>query len=102
MAAKLRKRRKESKIKQISLNTKTNSLKSRIIGVFKSERQRKKIIFFSILVSISLWLFWGIPLPTQLSSSNLPVSTKIFDRNGKLIYEIYSDKRRTPVNWSLK
>ncbi|MEK7113107.1 MAG: transglycosylase domain-containing protein, partial [Patescibacteria group bacterium] len=69
----------------------------RIKIALKNEYQRKKIIFFSVLISVSLWLFWGIPLPTDLSSDEYPVSTKLFDRKGKLIYEIYSDKRRTPI-----
>lgn len=58
---------------------------------------RKKAIFFSVLIGLFLWLFWGVPLPTNLSSDEYPVSTKLFDRKGKLIYEIYSDKRRTPI-----
>ena len=58
---------------------------------------RKKIVFFSVLAITFSWLFWGIPLPTNLSSEEMPVSTKLFDRNGKLIYEIYTDKRRTPI-----
>jgi penicillin-binding protein 1C len=63
-------------------------------------RNVKRIIFFSILIALSLYLFWGIPLPNQLSPNNQPVSTKIFDRNGKLIYEIYTDKKRTPISLS--
>ena len=63
----------------------------------KDTYTRKKIIFFSVLIGIFLWLFWGVPLPTNLSSDEYPVSTKLFDRKGKLIYEIYSDKRRTPI-----
>lgn len=58
---------------------------------------RKRIVFFAVLISFSLWLFWGIPLPTKLSSPDIPVSTKLFDRNGKLIYEIYAGTRRSPV-----
>ena len=61
------------------------------------ERKKKKIIFFSVLISVSLWLFWGLPFPTKLSSDAIPVSTKLFDRNGKLIYEIYTQQRRTPI-----
>lgn len=70
---------------------------SKLIEFFKVEKNRKKTIFFTILISFFLWLFWGIPLPTKLSSSDIPVSTKLFDRNGKLIYEIYTDTRRSPV-----
>ncbi len=63
----------------------------------RSEYNRKRVIFFSVLISFSLWLFWGIPLPTKLSSPDIPVSTKLFDRNGKLLYEIYAETRRSPV-----
>ncbi|KKU48999.1 hypothetical protein A2197_02580 [Candidatus Woesebacteria bacterium RIFOXYA1_FULL_48_16] len=63
----------------------------------KNTYTRKKLIFFSVLIGVFLWLFWGVPLPTNLSSDEYPVSTKLFDRTGKLIYEIYSDKRRTPI-----
>src|SRR3989304_8257144 len=61
-----------------------------------STRARKRLLFFSVLISSSLYLFWGIPLPINLANAQ-PVSTRILDRNGKLIYEIYSDKRRSPI-----
>ncbi|EKE05721.1 MAG: penicillin-binding protein, 1A family [uncultured bacterium] len=61
------------------------------------EYNRKRVIFFTILISFSFWLFWGIPLPTKLSSPDIPVSTKLLDRNGKLLYEIYAGTRRSPV-----
>lgn len=62
-----------------------------------TKKNLKRIVFFSILGLLITWIFWGIPLPTSLSSRNYPVSTKIFDRNGKLIYEIYTNQRRTPI-----
>lgn len=79
---------------------KTSKVKNLVLKIKKylgEEKSRKKVIFFSVIGSISLWLFWGIPLPTNLSSEKYPVSTKIFDRNGGLIYEIYTDKKRTPI-----
>jgi len=57
------------------------------------------LIYWGFLLGIGTYLFWGIPVP-RLSSANLPVSTKIFDRNGKLIYEIFTDKKRTPISLS--
>ena len=51
------------------------------------------LVFFSVL---GLWIFWGIPLPINISG-NSAVSTKLFDRKGKLIYEIYAKERRTPI-----
>lgn len=64
----------------------------------KNVRLVKTIVYFGAILSVLTWLFWGIPLPTSLTSNQVPVSTKIFDRNGKLIYEIYTDKRSTPYS----
>ncbi len=50
-----------------------------------------------VIAAFSIWIFWGLPLPTNLTTQQFPISTKLFDRNGKLIYEIYADKRSTPV-----
>ena len=72
----------------------------KIKKVLKNQKRIKKIIFFSVLLGVGLWIFWGIPLPTNLSSEEFPVSTKLFDRNGNLIYEIYTEKRRTPIKLS--
>lgn len=41
-----------------------------------------------------------VPNPTKLSSNEYPQSSKIFDRKGQLLFEIYSEKRRTPVTLS--
>src|SRR4030043_449277 len=73
------------------------SLVSRIKNLFKNPKPLKRIIFWGSLIVVFTWLFWGIPLPTQLTSQQVPVSTKIFDRNGKIIYEVYADKRSTPI-----
>lgn len=80
-------------------NTK-NSVLAKIKMLFTTKRGIKGLIYWGILIGIGTYLFWGIPLPTQLNASNQPVSTKIFDRNGKLIYEIYTDQKRTPVSLS--
>lgn len=76
---------------------KKNKLLERIKKAFKEERKKKRFIFLSLVTVLFLWLFWGIPLPTTLSSRQYPVSTKLFDRKDNLIFEIYTDKRRTPV-----
>jgi len=65
------------------------------------ENKRGKILKLSIFLAGTLFLFFYIfkdlPLPTTLSEEELPVSTKIYDRNLNLIYEIFADKRRTPI-----
>jgi penicillin-binding protein 1C len=73
---------------------------AKFLSNFQTERGRKRLFFFGVIIAISVYLFLGIPLPTKLSSSTIPVSTKLLDRNGNLIYEIYSDKRRSPIKLS--
>ena len=70
---------------------------SKIKSTFSNKRRFKAFIYWTLVGIIGIYLFWGIPLPTKLTNETLPVSTKIFDRNEKLIYEIYSDKKRTPI-----
>ena len=57
----------------------------------------KALIYWGLVFGVGGYLFWGMPLPTRLTSETLPVSTKILDRNDNLIYEIYADKKRTPI-----
>jgi penicillin-binding protein 1C len=66
---------------------------------FNSVHSIKRSIYILVVGGTLLYLFWGIPLPINLVN-NQPVSTRILDRNGKLIYEIYTDKRRTPIKLS--
>ena len=64
----------------------------------KSKKPRIAFALFSVFFVLFVYLFWDLPLPTQLTSeSKNPVSTLILDRNGKLIYEIFEEKRRTPI-----
>jgi penicillin-binding protein 1C len=88
------------KIKKTNKRRITNlviSGKRNLLKIF-SKRLLVIIILFFILVGGGFWLFWGVPLPTMLIKTQVPVSTKLYDRNGKIIYEIYVDKRSTPVN----
>lgn len=42
-----------------------------------------------------------LPSPTKLDSpTSFPISTKIFDRNDKLLYDIYIEKNRNPIKLS--
>ncbi len=52
----------------------------------------------AVLIIVGMvWFFHDLPSPKKLSSGEYPVSTQIFDRNGKLLYEVYADEHRTPV-----
>jgi len=65
-----------------------------------------KAKYFIIGFSICLLLFFlsgiytflrTLPSPTNIGKINYALSTHIYDRNGKLLYEIYRDQNRTPI-----
>lgn len=49
-----------------------------------------------VFIGLIFFAIKDLPNPTKLVS-DITESSQLFDRNGKLIYEIYSDKRRTAV-----
>jgi len=61
----------------------------------------KKIIFVAVpllvVIGVLAWAIVNIPNPGKLSSEDYPQSSYIYDRNGKLLYEIYGEKRRAPI-----
>ncbi|MCX8009173.1 MAG: penicillin-binding protein, partial [Patescibacteria group bacterium] len=79
----------------------------------KKKHERKNLGFFRKLLYVSfggtfVLFFFVIPLglyiiisdlphPSLLKTRDIAVTTKIFDRNGILLYEIYSDENRTPL-----
>lgn len=70
--------------------TKTEQIKSFIAGVCVT------VLFFLLPYSAYQWLK-ALPDPQLLTRRDLEVTTKIFDRNGVLLYEIYTDQNRTPL-----
>jgi Membrane carboxypeptidase (penicillin-binding protein) len=39
----------------------------------------------------------NLPSPSVIGKVNFPLSTHLYDRNGKLLYEIYREENRTPI-----
>ena len=70
---------------------------------FPSGRLSKKqwLILIILLLVMSGLFYWFIlrdlPSPTRLNQNVYPISTKIYDRNGTLLYEIYDNQNRTPI-----
>lgn len=52
-------------------------------------------LFFLFPYNAYRWLT-SLPNPQLLTKRDLEVTTKIFDRNGALLYEVYADQNRTP------
>ncbi|MEN9407607.1 MAG: hypothetical protein RLZZ455_823 [Candidatus Parcubacteria bacterium] len=51
------------------------------------------VLLFSLL--FYFFILKDLPSPTKLSSNALPQSTKIYDRNGTLLYTIYADRNQS-------
>lgn len=62
-----------------------------------------KYAFFGLiglfLLSMVLFFWYGrdLPTPEKLSKDNLPQSTRIYDRNGVVLYDIFARENRTYV-----
>lgn len=51
-----------------------------------------------VLIPFGMYVFLNsLPNPKQLSEREIPQTTKIFDRNGILLYQIYANENRTLV-----
>ena len=75
----------------------------KLIRLKKFLSHKKNLFFIGIifiLCPFSFYILNDLPSPTKLAKSIYPVSTQIFDRNEKILYEIYSDKNRTPIKLS--
>lgn len=74
----------------------------RMKKVFPKLRKRSRFFLLILLVPLLIagilfyaFILKDLPSPTKLASSSLPQSTKIYDRNDKLLYTIYSDKNQS-------
>ncbi|OGY16311.1 MAG: hypothetical protein A3H88_02740 [Candidatus Blackburnbacteria bacterium RIFCSPLOWO2_02_FULL_44_9] len=61
---------------------------------------RRALALFTITLSLSLVFFWArfiftLPQPGHLTDRNPALTTKIYDRNGQLLYKIYRNQNRT-------
>lgn len=72
----------------------------------KQNKKKKKTgkswkIILGVMIAITVLgvviVFRDIPNPKKLSSGDYPESSKIFDRSGELLYEMYAEKQRTTV-----
>lgn len=103
------KKKKKTSHKTSSKTTKS-SRRKRASRAKKTRRKRRGLLPFSLkwlillLIPFFVGLVWllyilrDLPSPQQLNApENFPVSTQIFDRNEKLLYEIYSEENRLPI-----
>lgn len=66
----------------------------------------KAFLFGIILCVVGYFIYTSyifvvqLPSPTDIGRLNYPLSTHMYDRNGKLLYEIYKDQNRTNTKLS--
>jgi len=66
-----------------------------LVGQDRSFKVGLITIFF--LIFAAWFATRDLPSPKQLETRQLPQTTKIYDRNGKLLYNIFNDQNRTVV-----
>ncbi len=79
--------------------------KKKVLAVSKFNFWRPKLFLVLGFLFVIIFSFWfvilkDLPSPQNLTTRQIDVSTKIYDRNGELLYKIYKDKNRTiiPLN----
>src|SRR5476651_2556118 len=79
-----------------------SSLKNYLSQLKQLPKYRLLILAFILFVAVAFYFFIlkDLPLPTRLSSSSNPQSTLIYDRNGKLLYNIYDKKNQSFISLS--
>lgn len=67
---------------------------------FRESRRARLVLLVSLLLVFSFYFFIlrGLPTPTRLAKYEIPLATQIYDRHGKLLYEVFADEKRTLVN----
>lgn len=89
---------------KLSKYVKSKSKKAKVKIIFPDYIQKVEYFFLGIFFTFvfiaihQMYLFVvSLPSPTLIGSVNYPVSSQIYDRSGKLLYELYRDQNRTPV-----
>lgn len=87
-------------IKLFSLKLKLKTVRFPKIRLPRISFKLKTVLVLSFTLFSIFWLLIlkGLPSPKDLVTRKQEMSTKIYDRNGELLFKIYKDKNRTPVS----
>lgn len=92
-------------LKILSLRLRLKTIRLPSVARLKVSKLKVALVIFGIIIttlSLTSYFFWkqilvGLPKPEDLLTRKQNVSTKIYDRNKVLLYNIYQDQNRTPV-----
>jgi 1A family penicillin-binding protein len=81
------------------------NIKGTVKDLFTTKEGWKKIgigalIFMGFIFALFIWYAKDLPTPNKINSKIMAQSTQIFDRNGKLLYEIHGDQNRILADWN--
>lgn len=85
-------------------NIKFNDIRQFLVDLFTTKEGWKKLGFAGLIglgLVFALFIFYAkdLPTPDKINSRISAQSTQIFDRNGKLLYEVHGDKNRILASW---
>lgn len=80
-------------------------LKAWLRDLFTTKEGWKKLGFaglaaFALLAAMFVWYAKDLPSPDKINARMNAQSTQIFDRNGKLLYEIHGEQNRILADWN--
>ncbi len=58
------------------------------------------LVGIGLIAALFIWYAKDLPSPDKINATMSAQSTQIFDRNGKLLYEIHGDQNRILADWS--
>lgn len=84
---------------------KPHKIKSWFRDLFTTKEGLKKlgtvaIVLLGVIVGLFGWYAKDLPTPNKINSRFAAQTTQIFDRNGKLIYEMHGDQNRILVEFN--
>ncbi|MBI3385859.1 penicillin-binding protein [Candidatus Gottesmanbacteria bacterium] len=79
---------------------------SSLVKYFKRSRSKWRrwlpytfwVLPLAMIVSSYILIFKDLPSPSKLGQYDVPLATKIYDRNGKPLFDIFAEQNRTPVS----
>jgi len=82
-----------------------DGMKKYIHDLFTTKEGWKKLGFtalagFALLAALFIWYAKDLPSPDKINARMNAQSTQIFDRNGKLLYEIHGEQNRILADWN--
>ncbi len=76
-----------------------------MLNLFTTKEGWKKIgigagILVGLIILLAAWYAKDLPSPSKINSKVSAQSTQIFDRNGKILYEVHGNENRILVDWN--